>query len=63
MAQPNMTFSPQMLQQFNQFKSAFTGGPEQAKQQVMQMLNSGKINNAQLQNAINVAKQFQSFIR
>lgn len=52
-------FSPEMIQQFMQFKRGFKGDPKQA---VMGMLSNGQISNPQLQQAIQMAKQFQSFI-
>ena len=49
-----------MMQQFQQFKNTFSGNPQQV---VNQLLNSGKINNAQLQQAMQMAKQFQHFVK
>lgn len=50
----------QMLQQFQQFRNQFQGDP---RQMVNQMLQSGRINNAQLQNAMQMARQFQHFVK
>ncbi len=50
----------QMVQKFNQFKQTFQGDPQQ---QIQQMLNSGKISQAQLNQYVELAKQFQSFIK
>lgn len=50
----------QMLQQFQQFKKNFQGNPQQM---VQQMLQSGQINNAQLQQAMQMARQFRQFIK
>lgn len=50
----------QMMKQFNEFKSSFTGNPQQ---QLQQMLNSGKISQAQLNQCVQLAKQFQQFIK
>ena len=48
------------LQQFNQFKQNFTGDP---KQQVQQMLNSGKISQSQFNQVANLATQIQKAIK
>jgi len=45
-----------ILQQFNQFKQNFRGDPQQ---QIQQMLNSGKISQAQYNAAVQKAQQFQ----
>lgn len=47
---------PQMLQQMRQFKSMFHGN---AQQRVMEMVQNGTRTNAQLQQAMEMAKQFQ----
>lgn len=44
-----------MMQQFNQFRQSFKGDP---REQVQQMLNSGKITQAQYDNAVKQANQF-----
>lgn len=61
-SQPNGPFSNvmQMMKQFNDFKSSFKGDPQQ---QLQQMLNSGKISQAQLNQYVQLAKQFQQFIK
>lgn len=46
----------EMMQQFQQFKSSFKGD---AKAEVMKMLNSGQINQQQLNQAQQMASQFQ----
>lgn len=46
-----------MIQQFNQFKNNFHGDP---KQQVQQLLNSGKVTQAQYDRAVQMAKAFQN---
>ena len=56
----NTSISPNMLQQFQQFRNSFTGDPKQA---VMSMLQRGQINNAQLQQAMQTAQQLQAFLR
>lgn len=50
----------QMMQQFQQFRNTFSGNPQQM---VQQMLQSGQITEAQLQQATQMAKQFQSFVK
>lgn len=57
----NMRSSPmQMMQQFQQFRNTFRGNPQQM---VQQMLQSGQITEAQLQQATQMARQFQSFVK
>lgn len=48
-----------IMRRFNQFKQMFTGDP---RQQVQQMLNSGRISQAQYNNAVQMAKQMQKLI-
>lgn len=48
-----------MMQQFQQFKSSFNGDP---KQQVMQLLNSGKMSQEQFNQLQVMAKQFQGML-
>lgn len=50
----------QMMQQFQQFRNTFSGNPQHM---VQQMLQSGQITEAQLQQATQMAKQFQSLVR
>lgn len=56
----NSAISTQMLQQLQQFKSTFRGNP---KQQVMRMMQQGLRSNEQLQQAMNMARQVQSFLK
>lgn len=49
----------QMMQQFNQFRQSFQGDP---KQTVMQMVNSGRISQSQLNQAQQMARQFQQMM-
>ena len=56
----NSAISPQMLQQLQQFKSTFRGNP---KQQVMRMMQQGLRSNEQLQQAMNMAHQFQGLLK
>ena len=55
--QPSMN---NMLQQFNQFKNQFKGNPQQI---IQQMLNSGRITQEQYNRAVQMANQFQRFIK
>ena len=48
-----------IIQQFLQFKNNFRGNPQE---QVQQMLNSGKISQAQYDNAVKQAQQFQNML-
>lgn len=48
-----------MMQQFQQFKQQFSGDP---KQKVQEMLNSGQLSQSQLNQAMQMAKQFQQFL-
>lgn len=50
----------QMMQQFQQFRNNFQGNPQQM---VQQMLQSGRVTEAQLQQAMQMARQFQSFVK
>lgn len=50
----------QMLQQFQQFKQTVNGNP---KDIVMNMLNSGQIGQAQLNQAQQMANQFKNFLK
>ena len=57
----NMRSNPmQMMQQFQQFRNTFRGNPQQM---VQHMLQSGQITEAQLQQATQMARQFQSFVK
>ena len=48
------------LTQFNQFKSTFTGNPEQ---QVRQLLNSGRMSQEQFNQFAQTANQLQKLIK
>lgn len=48
-----------LIQQFQQFRQNFRGDP---KQQVQQMLNSGKITQAQYDQAVQLANQLQKML-
>ena len=49
-----------MLQQFQQFRNSFRGNPQQM---IQQMLQSGQINETQLQQAMQMARQFQHIVK
>lgn len=49
----------QMMQRFQQFQQAFRGDP---RQQVQQLLNSGKVSQAQYDQAVKMAQQFQRML-
>ena len=48
-----------LLQRFQQFKKTFTGD---ASQQIQQMLNSGKVNQQQYNQAVQMANQFKQML-
>lgn len=50
----------QLMQKFQQFRSTFQGDP---KAEVEKLLQSGKINQEQLNMVQGLAKQFESFLR
>lgn len=54
-----MNSNNNLLQRFQQFKQSFTGNPQQ---QVQQLLNSGKVSQAQYNQAVQMAQQFQQFL-
>lgn len=45
----------QLMQRFNQFRQSFTGN---AGQQIQQMMNSGRVNQSQYNQAVQMAQQF-----
>ncbi len=47
------------LQRFEQFRRTFAGDP---RQQIQQMLNSGKITQAQYDSAVQMAQQLQKMM-
>lgn len=49
-----------LVQQFQQFKQNFQGDPQQ---QVQQLLNSGKISQAQYNQAVQMAKALQQMMK
>ena len=48
------------IQRFQQFKQQFQGNPQQ---QIQQMLNSGKITQEQYNQAVEMAKNLQQFMK
>lgn len=48
-----------LLQRFQQFQQTFRGDP---KQQVQQLLNSGKVSQAQYNQAVQMAQQLQRML-
>lgn len=54
-----VAYNPQLAQQFRAFQQQFSGDP---KQQVMQMLQSGQINQQQLNQVMQQARQLQKFL-
>lgn len=56
----NTAGMPNIVQQFMQFKQAFKGDP---RQQIQQMLNSGKISQAQYNQAVQMAQQLQQMLK
>nr|DAV68946.1 MAG TPA: hypothetical protein [Caudoviricetes sp.] len=50
----------QMIQQFNQFKNSFTGDPKQA---VMNLLQSGQMNQDQLNQLQSMAKELKKLLK
>ena len=51
-----------MLNQFINFKNSFNGDDNQAAEKIAQMLNSGQISRNDVNNAIQMAKQFRGLI-
>lgn len=49
-----------LMQRFQQFRNTFRGNPQQ---QIQQMLQSGQISQAQYDNAVRMAQQFQQFLK
>lgn len=49
-----------IIQQFQQFKSTFQGN---AQQQVQQLLNSGKVSQADYNNAVQLANQLMKMMK
>ena len=48
-----------LFQQFQQFAQSFTGDP---RQQIQQLLNSGRVSQTQYNSAVQMAQQFQRML-
>ena len=59
MSGPQMGGMQQLMSRFQQFQQMFKGDP---RQQVQQLLNSGKVSQAQYNQAVQMAQQFQRFL-
>lgn len=51
-----------MLNQFMNFKNSFNGDDNQAAEKIAQMLNSGQVSRNDVNNAIQMAKQFRGLM-
>ena len=51
-----------MLNQFMNFKNSFNGDDNQAEEKIAKMLNSGQINRNDVNNAVQMAKQFRGLM-
>ena len=51
-----------ILNQFMNFKNSFNGDDNQAAEKIAQMLNSGQISKNDVNNAIQMAKQFRGLM-
>lgn len=51
--------TPNILQRFQQFQQMFKGDP---RQQVQQLLNSGRVSQQQYNNAVQMAQQLQKML-
>ena len=49
-----------IIKQFKQFKESFTGNTQQ---QIQQLLNSGKVSQAQYNRAVQIAQQLQQLLK
>jgi hypothetical protein len=56
----NMGNLKNLIQQFQQFKNTFHGDP---RQQVQQLLNSGRISQEQYNNAVQMANMLKNMIK
>ena len=52
----NQNSGTNLMQMFQQFRQSFHGNPQQ---QIQQMLNSGRVNQAQYNMAVQFAQQFK----
>ena len=51
-----------MLNQFMNFKNSFNGDDNKAAEKIAQMLNSGQVSRNDVNNAIQMAKQFRGLM-
>jgi len=51
---------PNIIQQFNQFRQTFQGNP---RQQVQQLLNSGRVSQEQYNRAVQMANQMMKMFK
>lgn len=51
-----------ILNQFMNFKNSFNGDDNQAAEKIAQMLNSGQVSRNDINNAIQMAKQFRGLM-
>lgn len=58
--QINNTTNSNLLKQFQQFKQQFSGNPQE---RVQQLLNSGKVSQAQYNRAVQIAQQLQQLLK
>ncbi len=56
----NVPMNNNLIQQYKQFRSMFSGDP---KQQVQQMLNSGQLSQQRFNELMNTAEQLQRMMR
>lgn len=54
------SYGNNILQRFNQFRQNFQGDP---RQQIQQMMNSGKITQQQYNQAVQMANQLMKFMK
>lgn len=55
----NKNAQPNIVQQFNQFRQSFQGDPQQ---QIQQLLNSGRITQAQYDQAVRKANMLKNML-
>ena len=60
--QSNLSNNNNMLNQFMNFKNSFNGDDNQAAEKIAQMLNSGQISRNDVNNAVQMAKQFRGLM-
>lgn len=58
--QMNKQTAPNIIQQFQKFRESFKGNPQQ---QVQELLNSGKITQAQYDKAVQMANTLQQMLK